>query len=190
MSRSAFLRMVLASAVLLAGNTFAELDEPRSVPVPALKAALVFGLTKLVIWPEKVLPAADTPLRLGVLGNHPFGDRLDRLAEKHAPKVRPVTVVYAQDAATLRDCQVVFVSRDRRETLDTVFAVFRLRPVLVVGEEKGFADTGVGGMVNLLIRDDRPALQVNQAAAEAAGLRLRAQLSQSLLIEYIGRPKN
>ena len=190
MSRSAFLRRVLASAVLLAGNTFAELDEPRPVPVPALKAALVFGLTKLVIWPDKVLPAADTPLRLGVLGNHPFGDRLDRLAEKHAPKVRPVTVVYAQDAATLRDCQVVFVSRDRRETLDTVFAVFRSRPVLVVGEEKGFADTGVGGMVNLLIRDDRPALQVNQAAAEAAGLRLRAQLSQSLLIEYIGRPKN
>ena len=71
-----------------------------------------------------------------------------------------------------------------------MFAVFRSRPVLVVGEEKGFADTGAGGMVNLLIRDDRPALQVNQAEAEAAGLRLRAQLSQSRLIEYIGRPKN
>ncbi|MEI6358087.1 MAG: YfiR family protein, partial [Verrucomicrobiota bacterium] len=115
MSRSAFLRTVLASAVLMAGNTFAEIDEPPPVPVPALKAGLVFGLTKLVIWPDAVLPATDTPLRLGVLGKHPFGDHLDRLAEKRTPKVRPITVVYTQDASALRDCQVVFVSRDRRE---------------------------------------------------------------------------
>ncbi len=190
MSRSAFLRTVLASAVLLAGNTFAGPEEPPPVPVPDLKAALVFGLTKLVIWPDAVLPATDTPIRLGVLGKHPFGDRLDRLAEKRTPKVRPIAVVYAQDASELRDCQVVFVSRDRRESLDTVLGVFRARPVLIVGDEKGFADTGVGGMVNLRTRDDHKALQVNQAAAEAAGLRLRAQLSQSQLIEYIGRPKN
>jgi hypothetical protein len=190
MSRSTFLKVLLASAVSAAGRTFAELDTPRPVPEPAVKAALVFGLTKLVIWPEKELPATDTPLRLGVLGKHPFGDRLDRLAEKRTPKVRPITVVYAQDASALRDCQVVFVSRDRRESLDTVLGVFRARPVLIVGDEKGFADTGVGGMVNLRTRDDRKALEVNQAAAEAAGLRLRAQLSQSQLIEYVGRPKN
>jgi hypothetical protein len=190
MSRSAFLRTVLASVVLLAGKSFAETEEPPPVPAPDLKAVLVFGLTKLVIWPDKELPAAETPLRLGVLGRHTFGDRLDRLAEKRAPKVRPINIVYAQDAATLRDCQLVFVSQDRRESLATVFAVFRKRPVLVVGEEKGFADNGVGGMVNLLIRGNDPLLQVNQAATEAAGLRLRAQLSQSQRVEYIGRPKN
>ncbi len=190
MSRSAFLRTVLASVVLLAGKSFAEPGEPPPVPVTDLKAVLVFGLTKLVIWPDKELPAAETPLRLGVLGRHTFGERLDRLAEKRTPKVRPINIVYAMDAATLRDCQLVFVSQDRRESLATVLAVFRKRPVLVVGEEKGFADNGVGGMVNLLIRGDQPVLQVNQAATEAAGLRLRAQLSQSQRVEYIGRTKD
>jgi len=190
MSRSTFLKVLLASAVSAAGRTFAELDTPRPVPEPAVKAALVFGLTKLVIRPEKELPGTDTPVRPRRLCNTPFCAPPHRLRGKLTPKVRPLRVVSAQAASALRDCQVVFVSRDRRESLDTVLGVFRARPVLIVGDEKGFADTGVGGMVNLRTRDDRKALEVNQAAAEAAGLRLRAQLSQSQLIEYVGRPKN
>ncbi len=188
--RSAFVALAAVSAMIVHLGSGAFGQTSPEISEKDLKSALVFGLAKLVIWPDNAFASNDSPLRLGVLGKHTFGNGLDALAAKKLPNVRPVIIVYASEAAILSDCHLVFVSKDRRESLSTVVKLFRSKPVLLVGEEEGFADSASGGMVNILIRDERPTLQVNQGAAEGAGLRFRAQMTQSKRVEWVGRPKN
>jgi hypothetical protein len=48
------------------------------------------------------------------------------------------------------------------------------RSILIVGESEGFARQG--GMINFVLEGDRVLFEVNQRAAEQAGLKISAKL--------------
>lgn len=160
--------------------------EPMAAPEGELKAALLVTMMNFVTWPEGAFESTNAPMRVGVIGRHSFGEALDRLAAKRTVEGRSLKVAYAEDAAGLAGCEAVFVARERRETVAAIAEAFRGKPVLLIGEEDGFAKAG--GMISLLVRDDRPFLQINVGAVEASGLKLRGQLAQTKRIEWIGRP--
>lgn len=183
--------LVALATCLLAAAASAVADAPSrtdgpSAPEADLKGALLIGLMSLVNWPEGVPPGTE-PLRLGILGPHAFGDRLNRLAERKTVSGRSVKVLYGEAATALVNCQAVFVARDHRESLGAIANAYEGKPILLLGEEAGFAQPGAGGMVALLVRDEHLWLQINVKAAEAAGLHFRAQLAKYKQVEWIGR---
>lgn len=175
---------VALCALTLHPATLRGADEP--VSEAEFKAALLIKLIRFVVWPESAFAGADAPLNIGVLGAHPFGKYLDRIAEGKSLEKHPFRIRYAATAEELVDCHFVFICRDRRPAMGDINKVFLGKPVLLVGEEDRFANTG--GMINVVVREQKPFLQINARTAELAGLRFRGQLAQTRNIEWIERP--
>jgi hypothetical protein len=158
----------------------------EAVSESQFKAALIIKLVRFIIWPESAFGSPTAPLQIGVLGKHPFDQHLDRLAQGKTLEKHPFLIRYANTQLELKDCQFVYVSKDRQPALKEIVNTFSGRPTLLVGEEVGFALNG--GMINIVVKEQKPHLEINARTSEVAGLRFRGQLAQTRNIEWIERP--
>lgn len=144
---------------------------PQTVDEYEVKAAFLFNFTKFVEWPL----SANTPtFVLGVLGDDPFGSRIDQLIKGKNVNGRPVEVRRLKDPADARHCQIVFVALAERDKAAKLIAAVRGTPVLTVGETGDFVR--LGGIIDLSMSDNRVNLLINADAAEQAGLKISAKL--------------
>ena len=75
-----------------------------------VKALLIFNFAKYTDWPPKAFPRPDSPIIIGVLGDDPFGQMLDRVVEGRLVKGRPIVIRRASGVAPLQGAHLVFVS--------------------------------------------------------------------------------
>ena len=83
-------------------------------------------------------------------------------------------VILVQTAEKSRTCHELFISSSAGQSAFTMIESLRGSNVLTVGETDGFVQEG--GIVNFVVQDDRVHFQVNQRAANQAGLRMSSQL--------------
>lgn len=144
-------------------------------PEYEVKARFLLQFPEFVSWPPPAgLEDPAKPFVILVLGESPFGDRLDLAAAGRKVQGHPVAVRYARDAAAMDGCQMVFICASERGRLETLVARAGAHGILTVGDSDGFAARGV--MINLVIESDLPRFEINRAAAKAAGLALSAQI--------------
>ena len=144
-------------------------------PEYAIKARFLLQFPEFVSWPPPAgLGDASKPFVILVLGDSPFGDRLDQAAQGRKVQGHPVEVRYSRDPAALEGCQMVFICASERGRLGAVLSRAGARPALTVSDTDGFAEQGV--MINLVIESSLPRFEINRAPARAAGLSLSAQL--------------
>jgi len=136
-----------------------------------VKAAFVFAVTKFVDWPGT--PAGtSTPLRIAVLGSDPFGQHLDDLQGKTV-RGRPVV----RRLSRLEDAgksDVLYISPSEKANLQQILKQLRGRPVLTVSDFPGFCR--LGGMVNLVVQQNRVTFEVNNGAAQRSRIRISSKL--------------
>ncbi len=151
---------------------------------PDVKAAFLYNFTKFVEWPAASFPEARSPLKLCILGEDPFGKTLKALIEEGVGG-HPVTLLRLDSLNDPVACHVLFISRSERDRLPRIFGVLHDAPVLTVGETPGFVDQG--GMINFLLEGSKVRFEINQEAAERAGLRISSKLL-ALAKRVKGRP--
>jgi hypothetical protein len=139
-----------------------------------LKAAFLYNFTKFVEWPGDSFPSNDSPLRLCVLGNNPFGSELSQMAERKVVGGRPVQVSVLDNWHRARDCQLVFITSSELTPLRDILHGLRGTSALTVGDSKSFAEEG--GMIRLLIEGERMRFEVNLRAASEAHLKISSKL--------------
>lgn len=159
-------------------------DEP--VSEVEFKGSLLVKLVRFVIWPDSVFAGPSAPLEIGILGKNPFGKYLDRISVGKTLEDHPIKIRYSSTPDELRTCHFVFVCRERSSTLNDIVKAFAGKSILLVGEEERFANEG--GMINVVLKEQKPYLQINARVVEQAGLRFRGQLAQTRNIEWIERP--
>jgi len=184
--RRTYLRSLLFGTLGCTLGLHSILHAQDVVTEPEFKAALIVKLVRFIVWPDSAFASPTAPLHIGVLGKHPFDHHLDRLAEGKNFEKHPFLIRYSHSQLDLKDCQFVYVSKDRTPALKDIVQSFSGRPTLLVGEELGFASNG--GMINVIVKDQKPHLQINARTSEVAGLRFRGQLAQTRNIEWIERP--
>ncbi len=146
------------------GTTSASLDE-----VPRLKAAIVYNICKFVHWPA----SGEEDLVLGVLGQD--GDGPDFATIDGKPiNGRNLTVRALQDLGEPAGLQVLFLGSRCRADLEKTLARANGSPVLTISEISDFGHRG--GIIQLVMEEQRIRFYINPAAAERAGLRLSSQL--------------
>ncbi|HEV7506588.1 MAG TPA: YfiR family protein [Thermoanaerobaculia bacterium] len=149
-----------------------------------VKAAFLFNFTKFVEWPPTAFADERSPLKLCVLGENPFGKTLRALTGEEVGG-RKLLLTHLDNLNNLETCHVLFVSRSERDRLPKILADLQSAPVLTVGDTPGFIDQG--GMINFILEASKVRFDVNQEAAERAGIKISSRLL-ALAKHVKGRP--
>lgn len=165
--------MGLACLWLAAGGVAGE-EKGRGVSEYQVKAAFIFNFTKFTDWPTNASAPPNTPIVIGIVGQDPFGNTLDDVVSGESVRGRPLVVKRLRVEEDLRSCHLLFISRSEKDRLPALLSRLKGSPVLTVGDFDGFANQG--GMVNLLLIQKSVKIDINQAAAEEAGLQISAKL--------------
>jgi hypothetical protein len=139
-----------------------------------VKAAFLYNFAKFVEWPPSSFPDASAPLRICVLGRDPFGQELRNITNEKTVNGRKLEVAHVADLQAARSCHVLFIASSGETPVKQIVEGLRGASVLTVGDSKGFTDQG--GMINLVLENDRVQFEVSRKAAEEAGLKISSKL--------------
>ena len=139
-----------------------------------VKGAFLLNFTKFVDWPPQVFEGPGAPIAICILGQNPFGPRLDRAARDTVVANRAVSVREVSDGQQASQCQIVFVGASERKRVRPLLEALRGKSVLTVGESDGFLASG--GVVNFKLEGERVRIEISTAAADRAGLHISAKL--------------
>ena len=139
-----------------------------------VKAIYLYNFARFVEWPAGA-PGRDAErFTICVLGRDPFGQVLDRVLAGETLHGRRAATKRISSAREASGCQLVFISESEREDLGEALGLLRETSVLTVSDMDGFSSRG--GMIQLVLEEERVRFEVNLAAATNAGLRLSSEL--------------
>jgi YfiR/HmsC-like len=171
--------LAILLAVLATGTAA---GQPLVTSEDEVKAAFLYNFAKFVEWPEAAFRGPREPLTLCVLGSDAFGRELEAAIDGKTVQGRQVVIRRTLQILGLEACRILFVSSSERPRFEQILASVGRRPVLTVGEDVTFARTG--GIINFVVESKRIRFQINQGAAERAGLKISSRLLE--LGEVVG----
>ncbi len=139
-----------------------------------IKAGFIYNFANLVQWPGNAFPQADSPIVIGIFGEDPFGTVLDRVLAGKKVNGRIFLVKRLKSVADLKECHIVFVSSSEMAHLAEAIHAVKGMPILTIGEIPGFARSG--GIINLVLEDNKVHFEVNVEAAKEADLNISSRL--------------
>ncbi len=110
---------------------------------------------------------------IGVAGNNPFGDILDKIAEKMDVKGRKLTIKYFQSAEKTEKFQMLFVSSSEKDNLEKITSHLKGLPALLIGDTPGFTERGAAFN---FFTNKKVQFQINLPALNRSGLKTSARL--------------
>ena len=160
----ALLRLLLVAAFWNAGIRGGESRAETAMPEYDLKAAFLSNFAQFVKWPKG---GSGT---IGILGDDPFGGKLDKALRGK------LSIRRSRRAEDLKDCQIVFVAKSERGNVGAIISSLGDANVLTVGDSDGFARQG--GVIGFTMDGDKVRFEINSAAARRAGLVISSKLLQ------------
>ena len=137
-----------------------------------VKASYIYNLTQFIEWPEYTL---GEEFQVCIYGAHRFGDALDAL-EGNRVGDRPLTVRYLRDLRLASSCQILFITVSEAPRTSHLLRAAPVTGLLTIGETRDFTDHG--GVIGLVKIGGKVKFEINEVAAERAGLAISAQLLQ------------
>jgi len=144
-----------------------------------VKSAFLYNFVKFVEWPSETFRDSDSPVKICVLGKDPFGESLDYLRDKNVGS-RKLVIERLKRGDAPDKCQVLFISDSEKNNAAEILRGVRKRPVLTVGDMKGFLQSG--GIINFISKGNQVSFEINLDAAERSKLRVSSQLLQVAII--------
>jgi hypothetical protein len=139
----------------------------------AVKAAFIYNFAKFVEWPTES-SVQDSPFVIGILGQDPFGGALDEIVSGKTVRDKRITVKRFTKIEDAMSSSILFISNSEKENMGQIIKRLDGAPVLTVSDLERFAEHG--GMVELMIDQNRVRFAINVAAAEQARLKPSSQL--------------
>ena len=170
----AILPILLAAATLNAQTTSGSSEY-------LIKAGFIYNFANLVQWPATSFAQPDSPIVIVILGEDHFGTTLDRALDGKKVNARSFVIKRARSMAELqrtlgqqKECQILYVSSSEMPHLGEAIQMLKGVPVLTIGETPGFAKNG--GIINLILEDNKVRFEVNVTAAKEADLNISSRL--------------
>jgi hypothetical protein len=167
-------RLFLLSLLFLRVGSLADGQEDTQPTEYQIKAAFIFNFAKFVEWPAAAFPKASSPMVVGVLGENPFRDALEKTIKNKTVDEHPVIIMQFRSAMDATNCHLLFISSSEKARLPQILKQLNGRSLLTVGEMPGF--TEAGGMINFVLEGSKIRFQINNDAANNAGLKISAKL--------------
>jgi len=171
--------LILACILVFGGNLSASSDKltptaKRILTEAEAKAAFVLNFARFTEWPEGALPVAQQPIRIGVSGQSPLSDELQRLSKGFLIQGHVVEIVVLENPEDRVECNVLLIENAERDTFLRYLATQAGKNVLVVGDKPETAKWGAA----IAFHPFNARLQfiVNRKAAHEHGLTFSSQL--------------
>lgn len=163
---------LLQLSLLLPQNIIAAQAHSREYEI---KAAYLFNFLKFVNWPQDSFNSPDSPFVICTLGKNPFGEHLDTLSQKRV-QGRGIVIVNHEELKPdeIIDCHILFISRERPNSVPDIIKRFHGRPVLTVSDIDEFSRQG--GIIGMVQLKNNIRFHINQQALQDSGLKMSSQL--------------
>lgn len=141
-----------------------------------VKAAYIYNFSRYFEWPETSFTGEADPFVIGVLGNDPLGNQLDRLASKKTVRNRKIVIHRFQEVKDYQECQMLFVTRTVSDD-EFQLALERANEdhVLVVSEKP--PETRQGSSVQIYIdQAGKVGFEIDVGVVNARRLQVSAKL--------------
>ena len=139
-----------------------------------IKATFMCKFAKFVTWPPEVFSTPGSPIRIGILGQDPFGLVIDKIANRMVVKNRKFVVERCTGESDFGDYHMLFVSRSEENQLKNILSKLSQFPILTISEMDGFYEHG--GIINFIITGSRVRFEINADAAKSSGLEISTGL--------------
>ncbi len=170
--------LILGVAIPVQGQE--DLSQPVSVQVTPkeqkVKAAYIYNFSRYFEWPETSFEGEADPFVIGVLGNDPLGNQLDRLALKKSVRNRKIVVLRFAEVKDYEECQMLFVTRSvSDEQFQMALEQANTDHVLVVSEKP--PETRKGSSVQIFIdQTGKVGFEIDVGVVSARSLHVSAKL--------------
>jgi hypothetical protein len=133
-----------------------------------LKAAFLYNFAVFTEWPNLT-----NTLKLCVIGDDPFGNAMQPLAQKtvHGAAIKVQRISHVDEA---RSCQILFIAASEHGNVPLIASQLRDNPVLTVAESNGFDHRNVA--ITMVTANNRVGFEINQSLAQQVRLKLSAHL--------------
>jgi hypothetical protein len=162
----------LSLILLLAATAIRAEESPLSAR--QLKAAFLFNFAKFTEWPTAVFAEEVSPMVIGILGENPFGDDLEKTLRGKFINKRPLVIKEFRSPQEATNCQVLFISPSEKGRLPEILEQLHGASVLTVGETNQFIQAG--GMINFVMEGNKIRFQINNDEAVKVGLKISSRL--------------
>lgn len=138
------------------------------------KPPICSNFPNFVDWPGGANSDPRSPIRLCLLGSDPLGSALSRMIADHLSRGRSVLLRRVARTEPFSDCQILYISPSESKFIPQILDSLHATSVLTVGENGQFA--AEGGMIQLVVEENRIRFKINPAAATQAGIRISSRL--------------
>lgn len=151
-----------------------------------LKAAFLERFTRFIEWsPESQSDDKDKYFEIVVIGDNPFGKKLDILYAKQKIKDKIVKIRYTKSIDEIGNCQMLFICPSMAYNLQQVLNKVSKKNILTVSQTDGFCEKGVH--INFFISGSRLKFQINEKAVKNSNLKIsRLLLQNATIINSLG----
>jgi YfiR/HmsC-like len=174
------LTLAIAAIVVLSAAPKSRAQDSASSEY-LIKAGFIYNFATLVQWPPASFPQPDSPIVIAILGEDHFGPTLDRVLEGKKVNGRPFAIRRIKSVFELQklvanpeDCHILYVSSSEMAHTAEALQIVKDTPILTIGETSGFARSG--GIINLVLEDNRVRFEVNIDAAKTSDLNISSRL--------------
>jgi hypothetical protein len=164
---------LLVSFYLFANTTQKAMSQSEEGPAYTVKLAFLYNFTKFVEWPATSYRDAGAPLVICIAGHDPFSSDLEQELRTRTARGRSVEVRTPRPTDALSGCQVLFVPVTEKDQ-NRIVRDLNGSSTLTVGETEGFASRG--GVINFTVQENKVRFEINELAADRAGLKISSKL--------------
>src|SRR5258706_14197193 len=168
------LLITIAIAILPSLGLQAQAQDSSVSSEYLIKAGFIYNFANLVQWPANAFAQPDSPIVIGILGEDPFGTVLDAVLAGKRVNGREFLVKRLKSIVDLKECHILFVSSSEIAHSTEAIHLVKGMPILTIGEIPGFAKRG--GIINLVLEDNKVHFEVNVEAAKEADLTISSRL--------------
>jgi hypothetical protein len=142
------------------------------------RAWYIYLIAQYTEWPKEAFTNSAAPFIIGILGDDRFGKDID-IIRNRTIKERKLVIRSCASSMDLSGCHVLIVSESERERLPDILTVLGNAATLTVSEMENFTEQN--GMVRFWVerktrKEGFLRFEINQAAAERAGLRIKSHV--------------
>ena len=127
------LKLSLFFLFIISANVFAQVDEY------AIKTSFIFKFAQYTEWPK----SNKKHFVVAVIGENPFKDSLNKIAEKKIIKGKKIKIKYINSIYELDDADILFIPKSEKKRIPEIIKFTENKPILLISEVYKVASYGV-----------------------------------------------